>query len=74
MQFVSDIRIGAVHPYDKPWIDPELKVLIGQRQQVMSKDQTTFRRLRNKVKRLNNRPRSSIFDRKVQSFHNTALW
>ena len=44
MQFVSDIRIGAVHPYDKPWIDPELKVLIGQRQQVMSKDQTTFRR------------------------------
>lgn len=62
------------HPTDKPWITPELKILIEQRQQAISKDPVTFKRLRNKVNKLNNRLRSSFFERKVKNCDNSALW
>ncbi|CAB4035902.1 Hypothetical predicted protein [Paramuricea clavata] len=55
------------HPNDKPWITSELRSLIQQRQQAMDKDPETFRKLRNKVNRLNNRLRSSFFERKVKN-------
>ncbi|CAB3996239.1 Hypothetical predicted protein [Paramuricea clavata] len=62
------------HPTDKPWITPELKILIEQRQQAISKDTATFKRLRNKVNKLNNRLRSSFSERKVKNCGNSALW
>ena len=55
----------SVNPNDKPWITSELRSLIKQRQQAMDKDQEAFRKLRNKVNRLNNRLRSSFFESKV---------
>ena len=62
------------HPTDKPWITPELKILIEHRQQAISKDPATFKRLRNKVNKPNNRLRSSFFERKVKNCNNSALW
>ena len=38
------------------------------------KDPATFKRLRYKVNKLNNRLRSSFFERKVKNCDNSALW
>ena len=62
------------HPTDKPWITPELKILIQQRQQAMFKDPLVFKNLRNKINRLCNRLRSSFFASKVENCENTASW
>jgi hypothetical protein len=70
----SPLKSYKQHPADKPWITPELKILIEQRQQAISKDTATFKRLRNKVNKLNNRLRSSFFERKVKNCDNSALW
>jgi hypothetical protein len=61
------IRKSKQHPNDKPWITSELRSLIQQRQQATDKDPKTFRKLRNKVNRLNNRLPSSFFERKVKN-------
>ena len=68
------VRKYKQHPTDKLWITPDLKILIDQRQQVMSNDPPTFRRLRNKVNKINNTLRSSFFDKKVQNCDSSALW
>ena len=68
------VRKYKQHPTDKPWITPDLKILIDQRQQAMSNDPPTFRRLRNKVNKINNTLRSSFFDKKVQKCDSSALW
>ena len=62
------------HPTDRPWITPELKSLIQQRQQAMSKDPPVYKKLRNKVNRLNNSLRSSFFSNKVKNCDNVASW
>ena len=62
------------HPTDRPWITPELKSLIQQRQQAMSKDPPVYKKLRNKVNRLNNSLRSSFFANKVKNCDNVASW
>ncbi|CAB4037772.1 Hypothetical predicted protein, partial [Paramuricea clavata] len=58
------LRKNKQHPTDRPWITPELKSLIQQRQQAMSKDPPVYKKLRNKVNRLNNSLRSSFFANK----------
>ena len=58
------LRKSKQHPNDKPWITLELRSLIQQRQEAMDKDPVAFRKLRNNVNRLNNRLRSSFFERK----------
>ena len=68
------LRKSKQHPNDKPWITSELRSLIQQRQQAMDKDPETFRKLRNKVNRLNNRLRSSFFERKVKNFDDVGSW
>ena len=68
------VRKYKQHPTDKPWITPDLKILMEKRQQAMSNDPPTFRRLRNKVNKINNSLRSSFFDKKVQNCDNSALW
>ena len=62
------------HPTDKPWITPELKTLIQQRQQAMFKDAPEFKKIRNKVNRLNNSLRSSFFESKVKNCDNATSW
>ena len=68
------LRKSKQHPNDKPWITSELRSLIQQRQQAMDKDPETFRKLRNKVNRLNNRLRSSFFERKVKNCDDAGSW
>jgi hypothetical protein len=58
---------------DKPWIILELKILVEQRQQAISKDPATFKRLRNKVNKLNNGLRRSFFERGVKNCDNSAF-
>ena len=55
------LRKSKHHPNDKPWITSELGTLILQRQQALYKDPGSFKLLRNKINRLNNRLRSSFF-------------
>ena len=62
------------HPTDKLWITPDSMIFIGQRQQAMSNDPPTFRRLKNEVNKLNNSLRSSFFHKKVQNCDSSALW
>ena len=62
------------HPTDRPWITPELKNLIQQRQRALYKDTTVYKKLRNKVNRLNNSLRSSFFASKVKNCDNATSW
>lgn len=62
------------HPTDKPWITPELKILIQQRQQAMFSDPEVFKKLRNKVNRLCHSLKASFFANKVKNCDDTASW
>ena len=62
------------HPTDRPWITPELKTLIQQRQQAMSNEPTVYKKLRNKVNSLNNNLKRSFFTNKVKNCDNAASW
>ena len=68
------LRKSKQHPNDKPWITSELRSLIKQRQQPMHKDPVIFRKLRNRVNRLNNRLRSSFFEKKVNKCDDARSW
>lgn len=68
------LRKVKKHPTDRPWITPELKILIRQRQEAMLKDPPTYRKLRNKVNRLNHRLKNSFFERKVKNCKNPTSW
>ncbi len=74
IELFLSLRKSKQHPNDKPWITSELRSLIQQRQQAMDKDPETFRKLRNKVNRLNNRLRSSFVERKVKNCDNAGSW
>lgn len=70
----SPVRSHKQYPTDKPWITLELKIHKEQRQKGMLKDPTTFKRLRNKANNLNNRLRSSFFEKKVENCGNSVQW
>ena len=66
IDFFFPLRKSKQHTNDKPWITLELRSLIQQRQQAMDKDPVALRKLRNNVNRLNNRLRSSFFEKKSE--------
>ena len=68
------LRKTKQHPTDRPWITPELKTLIQQRQQAMFKDPPKFKKLRNKVNRLNNSLKSPFIESKVKKCDNATSW
>jgi hypothetical protein len=74
IELLFPLRKSKQHPNDKPWITSELRSLIQQRQQAIDKVPETFRKLRNKVNRLNNRLRSSFFERKVKYCDDAGSW
>ena len=59
---------------DKPWVTPEFRQLIKQRQRAFMSSQTVlYRKLRNKVQRVAAQLRKTYYTRKVQALHSADL-
>ncbi|CAH1233373.1 Hypp706 [Branchiostoma lanceolatum] len=71
------LKVVRMHHCDKPWLTPEIKALIHQRQQAfLSSNRITWKYLRNKIQRMIKESKKAHFNTKVRSLkkEDAAQW
>jgi len=67
--YMPTIRSSS-NNFDKPWVTPEFRNLVKQRQRAyMSSQKSLYCKLRNKVQRLAASPRKQYYTKKIEQLH-----
>ncbi|KAI8500437.1 hypothetical protein Bbelb_220030 [Branchiostoma belcheri] len=70
------LKVVRLHHQDKPWITPDIKALIRQRQQALTRDPNVWKHLRNKTQRMIKVAKEEHYNSRVKSLkkENIAQW